>query len=261
MVPFEKVIELARSAGNAIMEIYQRDFETYTKEDASPLTEADLASHKTIVAGLQELTPELPVLSEEAADISWQERSQWAEYWLIDPLDGTKEFIKKNGEFTVNIALIKNGEPVWGVVYAPVLNWLYHGGTLTGKAEKVTAEGAEKIAVAKIPEQGATWKVVGSRSHQSDEFKTFVANMPNCDIVSMGSSLKLCLVAEGAAHLYPRLGLTSEWDTGAADAVLRGAGGQCLQHESLLPLTSNQKENILNPFFICCAKPDSTWAN
>lgn len=260
MVPFDKIVELARDAGDAILEVYEKDFETYTKEDESPLTEADIASHKVIVAGLKEITPGIPVLSEEAADVSWAERSEWNEYWLIDPLDGTKEFIKKNGEFTVNVALIQNGEPVWGVVYAPVLDWLYHGGTLIGGAEKITKEGSAPIQVAALPAEGEVWKVVGSRSHQSEEFKKFVGDMPGCDIVSMGSSLKLCLIAEGAAHLYPRLGLTSEWDTGAADAVLRGAGGKCLQHESLEPLTYNQKENILNPFFICCAELSEVWA-
>jgi len=178
---------------------------------------------------------------------------------LIDPLDGTKEFIKINGEFTVNIALIENNKPVWGVVYAPVLGWTYHGGTLTGNALKVPEQGESNIQVAKLPTQDETWQVVGSRSHQSPEFAEFVKQFALSDIISMGSSLKQCLVAEGAAHIYPRLGLTSEWDTAAADAVLRGAGGQCLQVPSLEPVTYNLKENILNPYFICCSEVSNDW--
>jgi 3'(2'), 5'-bisphosphate nucleotidase len=259
MIDFTKINELARDAGNAILEIYKQDFATYTKADESPLTEADLTSHNVIVTGLEKLTPEIPVLSEEAADVSWQERKQWAEYWLIDPLDGTKEFIKKNGEFTVNIALIKNGEPIWGVVYAPVLDCLYSGGIALGSSVKETSEGRQEINVAQAPVSSEVWKLVGSRSHQSEEFAAFVNNFENPEIISMGSSLKLCMIAEGTAHLYPRLGLTSEWDTAAADAVLRGAGGQCLQVGSLKPVTYNQKENILNPFFICCAEVSDKW--
>ncbi|GGK77224.1 3'(2'),5'-bisphosphate nucleotidase CysQ [Amphritea balenae] len=254
----QEIINLAKQAGAAIMDIYQRDFAVYDKSDASPLTEADLASHHCIVDGLKQLTPQIPVLSEESGATEHEGRMSWQTYWLIDPLDGTKEFIKKNGEFTVNIALIDQGRAVFGVVYAPVLEETYWG----------DAQGAFKeenglvnpIQVADIPASGSTWKVVGSRSHQSDEFKAFVKELPDTEVVSMGSSLKLCLVAEGKADLYPRLGLTSEWDTAAAHAVVEAAGGQVLQYPGLEPLLYNTRpDTLLNPFFIVCAGRNEAW--
>lgn len=250
-LPFNDVIALAKQAGEQILAIYAKDFAVYDKADESPLTEADLASHRCIVEGLARLTPDIPVLSEESNDISTQERLSWRRYWLIDPLDGTKEFIKKNGEFTVNIALIEHHQPVWGVVYAPALDTLYYGDAGTGEAyKKVGIDSECAIRVASVPDGDSVWRVVGSRSHQSEEFKAFMADLPNADVVSMGSSLKLCLVAEGAADLYPRLGPTSEWDTAAAHAVVVAAGGQVLEFESGEPLRYNTGESILNPFFI-----------
>ncbi|WP_158968233.1 3'(2'),5'-bisphosphate nucleotidase CysQ [Paraglaciecola sp. L3A3] len=252
----QSIVDLSHQAGDKIMEIYQKDFAIYEKSDESPLTEADLAAHNCIVAGLQAVS-ELPILSEESASISWQERSSWQTYWLVDPLDGTKEFIKKNGEFTVNIALIDKGVPVFGVVYAPVLEQTYVG---------VVGQGAYKITAGKradiTPKQntsGETWKVVGSRSHQSPEIQALLESLPGeTELVAMGSSLKLCLVAEGAAHLYPRLGPTSEWDTGAAQAVVEAAGGKVTiiedaanaLKENAAPLRYNQKDSVLNPFFL-----------
>jgi 3'(2'), 5'-bisphosphate nucleotidase len=252
----QEIVDISHQAGDKIMTIYQKDFAIYEKSDASPLTEADLAAHNCIVDGLSKVS-DLPILSEESADISWQERNSWDAYWLVDPLDGTKEFIKKNGEFTVNIALIQDGEPVFGVVYAPVLAQTYVG-TLGQGAYKITAGVKAEIAP-KAWSKGETWKVVGSRSHQSPEIQALLESLEGqTELVAMGSSLKLCLVAEGAAHLYPRLGPTSEWDTGAAQAVVEAAGGKVTIIEDAkdalkadaAPLRYNQKESVLNPYFL-----------
>lgn len=253
-INFNDVIQLARQAGAAIMEIYNRDFSVDIKADDSPLTEADLASHHCIVDGLKKITPNIPVLSEESASISWQERSQWHTYWLIDPLDGTKEFIKRNGEFTVNIALIVAQQPVWGVVYAPAKALLYYGGQQQENSIREDAEGKKIILVNPHPVSPQGWKIVGSKSHQSDEFVQLVKRFDQPDIVNLGSSLKICMVAEGSADLYPRLGLTSEWDTAAAHAVLQGAGGEMYQADNFTPLRYNTKETLLNPFFHAVGK-------
>ncbi|MCF2946679.1 3'(2'),5'-bisphosphate nucleotidase CysQ [Paraglaciecola aquimarina] len=252
----QSIIDISHQAGAKIMDIYQKDFAIYEKSDESPLTEADLAAHNCIEAGLKSVS-DLPILSEESADISWQERSSWQTYWLVDPLDGTKEFIKKNGEFTVNIALIDKGVPVFGVVFAPVLEQTYVG-VLGQGAYKITADIKAPISP-KAHTEGETWKVVGSRSHQSPEIQALLESLSgDTELVAMGSSLKLCLVAEGAAHLYPRLGPTSEWDTGAAQAVVEAAGGKVTIIEDAsdalkadaAPLRYNQKESVLNPFFL-----------
>lgn len=255
----QDIIDLAKRAGAAIMAIYQQDFAVYEKQDESPLTEADLASHHCIVNGLKQLTPQIPVLSEESGADEHLDRMSWQRYWLIDPLDGTKEFIKKNGEFTVNIALIDQGKAVFGVVYAPALDVTYWGDA--DGAFKESGGQVESIRVSEVPAEGAVWRVVGSRSHQTDEFKAFVKGLPDTEVVSMGSSLKLCLVAEGVADLYPRLGLTSEWDTAAAHAVVTAAGGQVLQYPELTPLLYNTRpDTLLNPFFIVCADKSDKWA-
>ena len=251
---------VAIAAGNAIMDIYQRDFAIYTKTDESPLTEADLAAHHVIVDGLTALS-DLPILSEESANIAWSERQTWQSYWLVDPLDGTKEFIKKNGEFTVNIALIQQGTPVFGVVYAPVLDTLYSG--IVGVGAVKTKAGQATPMQPASRENATTYHVVGSRSHQSPEITQFIEALDKpAELVSMGSSLKLCLVAEGSAHFYPRLGPTSEWDTGAAHAVALAAGASVTElsltnitasaqaPEQQTPLRYNQHESVLNPFFL-----------
>ena len=252
----QAVVDVARTAGSKILKVYARDdFGTRLKLDDSPLTEADLAAHHEIVEGLTQLDSSIPVLSEEAAAISWEERRQWTRYWLVDPLDGTKEFIKRNGEFTVNIALVENHQAVLGVVYAPVLNVTYYGDDRG--AFKLEGSAIEDAVVIKVkPHQpGEIWKVVGSRSHAGDSLVSFLEALGKHEIVSMGSSLKLCLVAEGAAHIYPRLGLTSEWDTAAAHAVVTAAGGEIVIADSDKPLQYNTKESLLNPFFI--VRPDS----
>jgi 3'(2'), 5'-bisphosphate nucleotidase len=252
----DKVVAISHQAGDKIMEIYQRDFNIEQKSDLSPLTEADLAAHHCIVAGLKALSS-LPILSEESANIPWSERSTWQQYWLVDPLDGTKEFIKKNGEFTVNIALIDQGKPVFGVVYAPVLEHTYVGVQGQG-AYKLTKDGRHSIRP-KAKQANETWKIVGSRSHQSPEIQAFLDSLGGeTELIAMGSSLKLCLVAEGAAHLYPRLGPTCEWDTGAAQAVVEAAGGKVTvvnelenaRSEQAAALRYNQQESVLNPYFL-----------
>ncbi|MGA4604433.1 3'(2'),5'-bisphosphate nucleotidase CysQ [Pseudoalteromonas maricaloris] len=243
----EEVLNLSIRAGEAIMEIYAKDFNVEYKEDESPVTEADLAAHKIIVAGLKTLTPEMPILSEENAGIDWQERQQWQEYWLVDPIDGTKEFIKKNGEFTVNIALINNGEPILGVVHAPALNESYLAEKSIG-AFKQTGEARIELKVTTKPNQGLI-KVVGSRSHPSPDLAEYLTRFEQVDMVPKGSSLKLCLVAESKADVYPRLGPTSEWDTGAGHAVASIAGAKVSQVNGE-PLRYNQKAEYLNPYFV-----------
>ena len=244
----ESVCETAVNAGGAILEIYNSDdFDIEIKEDSSPLTRADLASHQIIERALAAAFPELPRLSEESARVTWEERRQWSRYWLIDPLDGTKEFIKRNGEFTVNIALIERGAPILGVVYAPALGRLYWGYEAHAWCQH-DGRAPREIRVLTQKDAAEPYKVVASRSHRSPELERFLARLPAHECVAMGSSLKLCLVAEGKAHLYPRIGPTMEWDTAAADAIVRAARGKvtALDGEPLL----YNKPDLLNPYFL-----------
>ena len=252
------VTEIAITAGNKILEIYETDFEVETKDDESPLTTADKAAHNVIVAALTELTPDIPVLSEESDGITWEERSQWPEYWLIDPLDGTKEFIKKNGEFTVNIALIQGHQAVLGVVHVPVKNRSFYGCKDGGAFER-TADGETKPIGVTKPAQNPV-RVVGSRSHRGELVDAYLGKLGEHVMVSMGSSLKLCLVATGEADVYPRLGLTSEWDTAAAQAVVESAGGKVIQ-TSGEALMYNAKEDILNPYFLVYGDDTRDWTS
>lgn len=251
-----ELLEIARHAGTEIMAIYGRDdLGTTSKKDDSPLTLADLASHRTIVDGLTKLTPDIPILSEEASDIPYAERCKWTRYWLVDPLDGTKEFIKRNGEFTVNIALVENGTPVLGVVYAPVLDVCYYG--MQGEGAYVQRGTASALPIkAKLHANGEPLKVVASRSHSDVRTQTLLDKLGSHECISMGSSLKLCLVAEGAAHFYPRLGPTMEWDTAAAHAVVSAAGG-VVQAGNGTELEYN-KPDMHNPEFFVFAAPDIT---
>jgi 3'(2'), 5'-bisphosphate nucleotidase len=249
---------LAKQAGDKILQIYNTEFAVQEKDDKSPLTAADMASHTAIVAGLEKLTPDIPVLSEESATIPFAERSAWDTYWLIDPLDGTKEFIKRNGEFTVNIALIDKGVPVLGVVHVPVSGVTYAACEGQGALKEVPGEGEQAIHVRKLG-QGPV-AVVGSRSHQGDSLKAFLARLGDHEMVSMGSSLKICLVAEGVADVYPRLGLTSEWDTAAAHCVVNQAGGSLTDLE-MRPLRYNTKESLLNPFFFVFGDDSRDWSS
>jgi 3'(2'), 5'-bisphosphate nucleotidase len=251
----EKVEKLARAAGVEIMEIYHgKDFGETSKADDSPLTLADLASHKTIVEGLSKLEPRYPVLSEEAADISYAERSQWKRYWLVDPLDGTKEFLKRNGEFTVNIALVENGVPILGVVYAPVLDVCYYAARGVG-AFVEREKGAVRPIRAVAHDDDMAIKVVASRSHSDERTTALLNKLGKHECISMGSSLKLCLVAEAAAHFYPRLGPTMEWDTAAAHAVVNEAGG-IVCDTSQIALRYN-KEDMHNPEFMVLASSNT----
>ncbi len=220
-----QVVQIAHRAGAAIMAVYQSGETGETaKADNSPLTLADLAAHRIIVEELAGLTPDIPILSEEAADIAYPVRSQWKRYWLVDPLDGTREFIKRNGEFTVNIALVESGEPVLGVVYVPVQDKCYYGARGAGAFVQRGNAPAQPIT-AKPRSAGEPIRIVASRSHRGARTEALLERLGEHQTISMGSSLKLCLVAEGAAHLYPRLGPTMEWDTAAAHAVVNAAGG------------------------------------
>ncbi|WP_251976374.1 3'(2'),5'-bisphosphate nucleotidase CysQ [Salinicola avicenniae] len=259
----EPLLIAVKAAGEQVMEIYRTGSEVTLKDDDSPLTEADMASHRALVSALASLEPTLPVISEESADIDYTTRQGWDAYWLIDPLDGTKEFIKRNGEFTLNVALVSGGVPVFGIVHAPALPegpTTWWGGRGFGAFKQVADAAPETISARALPDPAVeTWQVVGSRSHGAETFEAFCAALPSHERVSMGSSLKLCLVAEGRADLYPRLAPTCEWDTAAAHAVVTAAGGEVLDAETLAPLRCNQKESYLNPFFIVCGQRDPRW--
>ena len=250
-IDINKVCTIAKSAGQAIMSVYDGDHAVEYKDDKSPLTAADKASHEVIVAGLQQHFPMIPILSEEGADIPYAERKGWSRFWCVDPLDGTKEFIKRNGEFTVNIALIENGLPVAGVVYVPVQDKMYHG---TAESGCWLSEAGKDPVQIKVREanQEAGLTVVMSRSHPSPDLEAYLKDIKVAEVMPVGSSLKLCVVAEGLADLYPRLGPTMEWDTAAGHALVEAAGGTVVQSDGVA-LVYN-KENLLNPYFIVTGK-------
>ena len=257
--PIDDVIYIARAAGNVILRVYKSGDAGIThKSDNSPLTLADLSAHNLIVNGLGKITPAYPTLSEEAASIPYEKRRYWSRYWLIDPLDGTKEFIKRNGEFTVNIALIENGKPIMGVVYAPVLDVCYYAAEGAGAFVQRASSAPQAIRV-KVAIDNETIKVVASRSHINENTLNLLNKIGNLECISMGSSLKLCLVAEGAAHFYPRFGPTMEWDTAAAHAIVYAAGGR------VSDLAGNElqynKENLLNPDFFVVSAQDKRICN
>lgn len=249
----DRIADIARQAGDAILEVYRQDFTVEHKADESPLTEADRRANEVILRELQKAYPDIPWISEETKASPYPQRAGWKRFWLIDPLDGTKEFIKKNGEFTVNIALVEEGTPVLGVVYQPATGALYTAQRGSG-ATKTDPSGA------RTPLHGGPHyreqkqvRVVASRSHMSPETEAFIDALSAAGhevlLTSAGSSLKLCLVAEGAADVYPRFGPTMEWDTAAAHAVALEAGRKVLQYPSGEPLRYN-KENLLNPWFL-----------
>lgn len=252
-IDIQAIIHISKAAGAEIMKIYAKDFEVYTKKDESPLTEADKKANQLILDGLLALYPDIPYISEEVKQMDYSERKNWQQCWLIDPLDGTKEFIKKNGEFTVNIALIENGVPVLGVVYVPAQDKTYYAAKGKGAFLQVGNESPTKIENKAHYSTLNAVKVVGSRSHSSKEVEDFVANLKSegkeVEFLSSGSSLKFCLVAEGKAHVYPRLAPTMEWDTAAAHAVCLEAGKNVYVHNSKNPLKYN-KEDLLNPWFV-----------
>lgn len=254
----QEVEVIAREAGAAIMGVYARDFSVQEKEDKSPLTEADAAAHAVIATRLTGLQPVLPILSEEAVG-DFNGMGEDARYWLVDPLDGTKEFIKRNGEFTVNIALIERGRPVLGVVYAPVLNVTYLAAEGVG-AFKMGADGVRVPICVATHAQASPWRVVGSRSHAGDTLTQLLQQLGSHELISMGSSLKLCLVAEGSADVYPRLGLTSLWDTAAAQCVVEQAGGRVIQLTGI-SLSYADPSAVLNPFFLAHGKSAVNWTD
>ena len=240
--PFFTSLQIvAREAGSSIMAIYNKNTNNIShKADHSPLTQADLEAHKIISQGLKKIK-DIPIISEEGENHYTDSQN----YWLVDPLDGTKEFINRNGEFTINIAMIDKGYPMLGIVYAPISSTSYIGG-LSLKSIKISKNGCEQQLHVSVPAQKI--KVVASRSHLNQDTKDFISNIGDADLVQSGSSLKFCLIAEGLADIYPRLAPTSEWDTAAAQAVVEGAGGSVLTLDG--SRLRYQKDNILNPKFI-----------
>jgi 3'(2'), 5'-bisphosphate nucleotidase len=247
---------IAQRAAAAILDVYESEFGVEHKDDRSPLTAADLAAHRTIVDGLRVLTPELPILSEESAAISWHERSQWSRYWLVDPLDGTREFVKRNGEFTVNIALIDAERPVLGVVQVPVtgsIAWAWRdGGAWMSAAQDEARQLRTRLRTEPLV-------VAGSRSHGDPRLLGMLQRVGAHEIIPLGSSLKFLRIAAADADLYVRLGPTSEWDTAAAQCVLEEAGGAVVDLQGN-PLRYNRKESLLNPEFIACGDREVDWA-
>ena len=245
-IELTKIEAIAKTAGSAIMEIYKKDFKVEYKDDKSPLTEADTKANEIICNALLELYPNIPIMSEENKQTVYEVRKNWEYYWCIDPIDGTKEFIKKNDEFTVNIALVHKNTPVLGVVYAPAIEEMYKA-----KQGEGAFKNSQKLPLHVNTQPEKKLSVVASKSHLSEETQEFINNLKTETIeqVSKGSSLKLCMVAEGVADIYPRLAPTMEWDTAAADAIVRESGKMSYQFKEEVPMVYN-KENLLNPWFV-----------
>jgi 3'(2'), 5'-bisphosphate nucleotidase len=245
------LLPIAARAGAAIMQIYDAGFAVERKEDNSPLTLADLESQRIIIEALTELTPDIPILSEESAQAPWHERRTWRELWVVDPLDGTREFVKRNGEFTVNIALVVEHEPVLGLVAAPALGQVFWGAAGIGAFSQhggVAQSGAAHSPIHVSPPQ-APLRVVGSRSHPSPDTAAYLTRLKPHVMTGIGSSLKFCLVAEGNADLYPRFGPTSEWDTAAGQALLEAAGGHVTRLDGHR-LRYNCRDSVINGDFL-----------
>jgi 3'(2'), 5'-bisphosphate nucleotidase len=257
----EPVIAIAKAAGEAIMQVYATDFRVENKADNSPLTQADLAAHEVIVNALKHLTPHIPILSEESDAIDSKIRSRWQQYWLVDPLDGTREFVKRNGEFSVNIALIDEHKPILGVVYAPVNDLLYFATYGQGAYKLAALNSSLKIHTKTLDLKQLTIAV--SRSHRDQQVELFLQNIKANsgsapELISIGSSLKICLVAEGVADVYPRLGPTFEWDTAAAHCILQEAGGDIVDISGRT-LRYNTQCSLLNPFFFATGNKMQRW--
>lgn len=251
-----KVRKICIDTADRIMDVYATDFTVDKKEDHSPLTVADLASHEIICSQLAEIIPDYPILSEESADILFTTRKKWNCYWLIDPLDGTREFIKRNGEFTVNIALIEKRRPILGVVHVPVTGITYFAIAGQGAYKQCHGEQAKQIKVKASTTNSIT--VAGSRSHGNERQQQFIKNLGEIDVIAIGSSLKFSLVAEGKVDIYPRFSPTSEWDTAAAQCIVEEAGGIVVD-TSLNKLQYNTKESLLNPEFLAIADNSYNW--
>ncbi|RKR06056.1 3'(2'),5'-bisphosphate nucleotidase [Kushneria sinocarnis] len=261
-VSLDSVIEIAKRAGQAIMTVRERDFDVEEKEDHSPLTEADMAAHGVIRDALLRLTPQWPILSEESSAAEIEQRGQWSTYWLVDPLDGTKEFIRRSDEFTVNIALIQDHVPVMGIILAPASGICWYGSAGQGAFMEMQGETRRLQCAPADPE--AQLRVVGSRSHKGASTEALVERLRASEWQGIGSSLKFCLIAEGRADFYPRLGPTSEWDTAAAQLVLEEAGGSVRemneQGEIGERLRYNTRDGLLNPYFAAAAVTDDVEA-
>lgn len=245
-------MQIAEGAGHAIMQVYAQQISVEYKSDQSPLTEADLEANNLIVQQLRQHFPDVPIISEETREVAYEERKHWKRCWVVDPLDGTKEFISRNGEFTVNIALVEDGVPVFGVVHIPAKGTSYYTRD-DGLAWRKNADGSLSRIQVLPPDAHSALIVVGSRSHGSGEVDRYVSELteryPDIQFRAAGSALKFCLVAEGSAHLYPRFGPTMEWDTAAGHAVVEAAGGTVTEASTGQPLRYN-KPNLLNPFFV-----------
>ena len=252
----EQVIDVARRAGDAIMAVYGTAFDVEHKADASPLTLADTASNALIVEALARLSPDIPVLSEEqAASHDAPLRRRWAELWVVDPLDGTREFVKRNGEFTVNIALVRHGRPVFGVIQQPATADLWWGALGEGAYKRVGGVESRIRVEAPAP---APFRVAASRSHIDAATQAFIDRMPPSTALSCGSSLKFCMIAEGRMDVYPRFGPTSEWDTAAGQVILEAAGGRVMGTDGA-PMAYNQRDTLLNDAFFAIGDPALPW--
>lgn len=255
-----QVIEIARSAGQMILEIYEKkQYEAYTKSDETPVTSADIAAHKLITERLSELTPDIPVLSEEDADISLEQRAQWERYWLVDPLDGTQEFIARSGDFATIIALVDNNKPTMGVVYGPVSGVTYYAYSGKGAWKIPDMSDSVKIHTHKHEQPGQSIAIAISRRQDINRITSRMSRAWNYDLIPLGSAaLKACLVAEGAVDCYLRLGPTGEWDTAATQCIVEEAGGRILSTQ-LEPLSYNERETLENPNFIVLGDADLPW--
>ena len=251
-----KIMDISIEAGKGILDIYNSGFSVEHKDDRSPLTEADMISHNIICKNLSDFMPDIPVLSEESSDISCEKRQTWQCYWLVDPLDGTREFIKRNGEFTVNIALIENHNPVLGVVHVPVTGVTYYAHSGSGSYKQLNDQGPCKITTRKTNPSKIT--VAGSRSHGSTRQQSFIEKLGDIEVFAIGSSLKFCMVAEGRVDIYPRFGPTSEWDTAAAQCIVEEAGGIVVD-ENFKRIQYNRGESLLNPNFLVIGDPAFDW--
>lgn len=253
----EEIKIISEEAGKQILEIYETDFSVENKEDNSPLTAADMAAHNTICQALKKLTPNTPLLSEESSNISYAERQSWNQYWLIDPLDGTREFVKRNGEFSVNIALIEKQKSILGVIHIPVSGVTYSACLNNGACKHEPGKASKKIFARKTDQENIT--IAGSRSHGNQQQRDLIEKLDNPETLAIGSSLKFCLVAEGLADIYPRFGPTSEWDSAAAQCIVEESGAIVVD-TNFKTLEYNTKESLLNPSFLVIADKEFNWS-
>jgi len=249
------LIMLCRSTGNRIIEIYNGQYEVEQKSDMTPVTCADIAANSAIVSGLELITPHIPILSEEVTAVPFEIRRQWRRYWLIDPIDGTREFINRTGEFTINIALIENNKPILGVVYAPVIEVCYYATQNNGAFKLINGQDSLRLSVRPCNQQPI---VAVGRCGTPPEFKAYVDKLSDPHLMQIGSSLKPCIIAEGGADIYPRFGPTSEWDTAASQCILEEAGGSITDFNQQ-PLRYNTKASLLNPNFLAFGDTSLDW--